>query len=213
MRKENKKHKKYKTMLYMSIVSTVMCFAVLFGTAFAWMTDSLTGRVARIEAENLSVDLVGADGASVLGQTLAFAKVNGDGTLTTVSEGETLCWEPDVTYQLPALKAVNTGSMAMLFTITVESQDPGEGSINILDMIDFMITVGGEKANVTVDGNNMKTEAFTLSTDDMATEGINEADSGEILISGRLNKEAAESYKGQQIGSIIIKLDAQQIVQ
>lgn len=206
MRYENKKIKKYKPMMYACILSLVMCFVMFFGTTFAWMTDSMTGRVARVEAENLSVDLVGADGVSVIDKALSFAKVNVDGTLTAVSEGETLSWEPDVTYQLPAIKAVNTGTMDMLFTITVESQNTGEGSINIFDIIDFTITVGGATVNA---------NGFTLPTDDLATEDTNEAESGEILISGqlKLDKEAAKDYMGQQIGSIVIKLDAQQIVQ
>lgn len=213
MRNENKGHRKCKLMIFMSVVSAVMCFAVLFENAFAWMTDNLTGRVVWIEAENLSVDLVDADGTSVMGKLLAFVKLNVDGTMEAVSEGEKHCWEPDVNYQLPAMKAINTGTMDMLFTITVESQNTGEGSKNIFEIIDFAITVGGSTANLTAVGNSIKTEGFTLPTDDLSTADINEAYSGEILISGQLKKETAESYMGEQIGSIIIKLDAQQIVQ
>ena len=58
-----------KRALLASVLSVVLCFAMLVGSTFAWFTDSVTSGKNQIVAGNLKVDLIhvggGEDGADV----------------------------------------------------------------------------------------------------------------------------------------------------
>ena len=52
-----------KKALFLSVISMVICVSMLIGSTFAWFTDSATANVNTIQAGNLDVELVKADGS------------------------------------------------------------------------------------------------------------------------------------------------------
>ena len=190
MQRKSKKQKSFIVALCAGLVSLFLCTVVWLETTYAWMTDEQSGKVINIRAENLSVALVDAAGGNSLsGQTLVFQKVKGDGSLETPVEG--MRWEPDVTYQLPAMQIENIGTLHAECTLFIESVSKIEG-IGISDLVAFTITLDGTE----------------LTEDKIIVEAGKQ--SGNIVISAQLKKDAAEAYVGQQIGSIAIALEAKQ---
>ena len=62
--------KNTKRALLASVLSVVLCFAMLVGSTFAWFTDSVSTGVNKIVAGNLAIDLVDESGNSLEGKTL-----------------------------------------------------------------------------------------------------------------------------------------------
>ncbi|MBR4766874.1 MAG: SipW-dependent-type signal peptide-containing protein, partial [Clostridia bacterium] len=87
--------KNTKKSLVLSVIGIVMCVAMLIGTTFAWFTDSVTTGTNTIQAGTLDIDLVDAEGNSLAGQQLEFAKAAG------APSDEQVLWEPGCTYTLP----------------------------------------------------------------------------------------------------------------
>ncbi len=102
-----------KRVLLMSLLSLVMCCAMLVGSTFAWFTDSVTSGTNKIVAGNLDVALYhDVDGAEteVTGDTVLFAKN---------AAGETFNWEPGaVAYETFTVK--NVGSLALKYKLALK---------------------------------------------------------------------------------------------
>ena len=98
--------KSTKRALITSVLAILMCVAMLIGTTFAWFTDTASTGVNKIQAGNLDVQLLDATtGDSIEGETLQFKKAAG------ATQGEQVLWEPGCTYELPAFKVKNNGSL------------------------------------------------------------------------------------------------------
>ena len=103
-----------KRTLALSLLVMLLCVAMLVGTTFAWFTDSASTAVNKIQAGTLDVALemktTTADGqtgwVNAEGQTLTWKKAAG-------GENEAILWEPGCTYELPELRIVNKGSLAL----------------------------------------------------------------------------------------------------
>ena len=76
-----------------SVLSVVLCFAMLVGSTFAWFTDSASTGVNKIVAGNLAIDLVDESGNSLEGKTLGWVAYDG-------REQEAILWEPGCTYNM-----------------------------------------------------------------------------------------------------------------
>lgn len=59
--------KNQKRALVFSVLSIVLCAAMLIGTTFAWFTDNASTSVNSIEAGTIKVDLVNKEGDSLVG--------------------------------------------------------------------------------------------------------------------------------------------------
>ena len=57
-----KRKKTTRRALVSSIISLLMCMAMLIGTTFAWFTDTASTAVNRIQSGTLKVKLVGENG-------------------------------------------------------------------------------------------------------------------------------------------------------
>ena len=125
MKKRTTKHA-----LLTSVMSLILCFAMLLGTTFAWFTDTASTAVNRIQAGNLDVQLLGADGNSLEGQTLSWQKAAGH-------ENESLLWEPGCTYNLTPFKIKNNGNLALKYQISITGI---VGNAELLNAIDFTVT-------------------------------------------------------------------------
>ena len=119
--------KNTKRALLASILSVVLCCAMLIGSTFAWFTDSASTAVNNIQAGALKVDLVDKDGNSLDGKTLEFVKAEN-------ANDEDVLWEPGCTYNLPAVYVKNNGNLALKYKLVVSGV---EGNAKLLEAIEF----------------------------------------------------------------------------
>ena len=109
-----------KRALLASVLSVVLCFAMLIGSTFAWFTDSVTSGKNKIVAGNLDVELYTKD-------------VNGEYT-TVVGEDTNLLmdgalWEPGHV-EVINLKVANLGTLALKYKFGVNIASE-KGSTNV----------------------------------------------------------------------------------
>ena len=123
---------KTKKALRGSLFALFLCIVLLIGTTFAWFTDSVSTGVNKIQAGNLKVGLEKktADGwVDATQEDLQFVKAEGH-------EGEAILWEPGCTYELPQLRVVNKGNLALKYKVQI-SGIKGDAELN--DVIDWTI--------------------------------------------------------------------------
>ena len=170
--------------LMSSVVALLLCCAMLIGTTFAWFTDTASTAVNKIQAGTLDVALEMYDGAnwvSAEGKTLQF-KVNG----AIPAAGTQILWEPGCTYELPALRVVNKGNLALKYKVIITGIN-GDATLN--DVIDWTIgTVAlGTEQHLAVGANN------------------------EFTIKGHMQETAGNEYQGLSIDGIGITVVATQL--
>ena len=126
--------------LFMSIVSLILCCAMLVGTTFAWFTDSVTSGNNVIAAGNLDVALYHSDkdapnGEEVTGNTKLFDDVDPD------------LWEPGaVAYE--NFKVVNEGTLALKYRMSLKTLEQSEvNGYKLGDVIKVGFKQGGFTSN------------------------------------------------------------------
>ena len=126
------KNKSTKHALLASILSIVMCFAMLIGSTFAWFTDEVKSGMNKIVAGNLDVEL----------------EYSLDGTTWTAVDETTnmfkedALWEPGYT-EVVYLRVSNVGSLALKYQFGINVADKFIGKtaddkdIDLSDFIEF----------------------------------------------------------------------------
>ena len=180
----NNNQKATKRALLTSVMALVMCVVMLVGTTFAWFTDTASTAVNKIQAGNLKVDLEmqKPDGSwvSAEGQTLTFKTKDN-------RAADKILWEPGCRYELPALRVVNKGNLALKYKIQITGI---QGDAKLNKVIDWEIT-GTE---VSEDGYaHLAANAFK-----------------EIKIKGVMQTTAGNEYQGLSIEGIGITVYATQ---
>ena len=183
-----------KRALLTSVMALVMCVVMLVGTTFAWFTDTARTSVNKIEAGNLDVVLQMEDGTGwkdAEGETLEFKKE------ANAPAGEKVLWEPGATYELPKLRVVNNGNLALKYKINVSGakdadNDPNLDSLKLLDVLEWTYEVGGQ--------------AYALNSDKSL--GVGKADT--LVIKATMDKNANNDYQGMAIEGIAITVYATQ---
>ena len=199
-----KSKKAVRSALGMSVLSIALCAAMLIGTTFAWFTDTASTAVNKIQAGTLDVALEMNEGTketpkwvSAEGKTLDFVKS------PNAPAGEELLWEPGCIYNLPQLRVVNNGNLALKYKVVVSGVN---GSSKLLEAIEFKVKVG-EKAPVALadlDGILLP-EGKSAVTD---SEKVKESDL--ITISGHMKETAGNEYQGLSIDGVAITVYATQ---
>ena len=178
-----------KRALLTSVVAIFMCMAMLAGTTFAWFTDSASTAVNKIQAGTLDVVLEMKDASgnwvSAEGKTLQF-KVNGQ----IPAEGTQILWEPGCTYELPELRVVNNGNLALKYKIAITGIN-GDAKLN--EAIEWTIT------------NTSATTA--LDADHPLAAGASDT----LTIKGHMKESAGNEYQGKSIDGIGITVIATQL--
>ena len=173
--------KNTKRALLASILSVVLCCAMLIGSTFAWFTDSDSTAVNKIQAGTLDVQLVDAEtGADLEGQTLNWKKAAG------ATAGEAVLWEPGCTYELPAVKIKNNGNLALKYKLVISGV---EGNAKLLEAIEF-----------TCNGLDINTEGRLKAKET----------SSALTIKGHMKETAGNEYQGLSIDGIGITVVATQ---
>lgn len=182
------KSKHTKRALLMSMMSMLLCVAMLVGATFAWFTDSSSTGVNTIQAGTLDIELQmkNAEGnwVSAEGQTLSFVKAAGH-------ESETVLWEPGCTYNLQDLKLVNKSNLALKYKVLITGI---KGDAELNNAIDWTIKLGGEDLTI-------GSEMHWLPAD---------AAEKEFTISGHMKEAAGNEYQGRTIEGVAITVVATQ---
>ena len=188
-----------KRALLTSALAILACVAMLMGATFAWFTDAASTGVNKIVSGNLDVALEmkddNGDWVSAEGLKLDFVKAEG-------GEGELIQWEPGCRYQLPELRVVNKGSLALKYKIVIAgakdaTPENGTNDLKLLDVIDWTYTVAGE--------------TYALGTEKHLAAKITDADSYDTLtIEGHMQEQAGNEYQGLSIEGIAITVYATQ---
>ena len=174
---------KTKKALRGSLFALFLCIVLLIGMTFAWFTDTASTGVNNIQAGNLKVDLQMKDAngswVSAEGKTIDFVKASGH-------ENEAILWEPGCTYELPVLRVVNKGNLALKYKIKINGIQ------------------GDEKLNEVI---NWTISDVALDTDHSLAAG---ATSEELTIKGHMQESAGNEYQGLSIDGISITVYATQ---
>ena len=115
-----------------SAIAVLLCVVMLIGTTFAWFTDTAKTGVNKIQSGTLDIELQMKDKdgnwVNAEGKTLDFRKS------ADAPEGEAVLWEPGCTYELPELRVVNNGNLALKYKIVVSGIT---GDAKLLEAIEF----------------------------------------------------------------------------
>lgn len=173
-----------KRSLLVSAIALTLTAALLIGSTFAWFTSTASTGVNKIQAGNLKVDLEmstnGTNWESAEGKTLTF-KTKDD------RAADQILWEPGCTYELPQLRVVNKGNLALKYKIQITGI---QGDAKLNEVIDW--TINDNDINLT-EGHltaGQQGDAFT--------------------IKGHMKEKAGNEYQGLSIDGIGITVCATQ---
>ena len=202
----NNNQKATKRALLTSIMALVMCVVMLVGTTFAWFTDTASTAVNKIQAGNLDIELQmkNNDGKWVdaENQTLNFLQKQGEKQVPS----EDILWEPGCTYELPELRIVNKGNLALKYKISISgakdaTPENDKNDLKLLDVIDWTYSVtGAGGATVAELGTERHLAAKTADEDVFDT----------LTIKGQMQTSAGNDYQGMAIEGIAITVVATQ---
>ena len=175
--------KSTKRALLSSALAILMCVAMLIGTTFAWFTDTASTAVNKIQSGKLDValEMQKADGSweSAEGKTLTFKTADN-------RAADKILWEPGCTYELPKLRVVNKGNLALKYTVEITGIN-GDAKLNeVIDWTIAGITVGNTFTSLAVGANS------------------------EFTIKGHMQETAGNEYQGLTIDGIGITVFATQ---
>ena len=150
--------KSTKRALLGSVMAMVLCLAMLVGATFAWFTDTASTGVNKIQAGNLDVALEMKDGdnwVSAEGKTLTFKTKDN-------RAADQILWEPGCTYELPQLRVVNKGNLALKYKIQITGIQ-GDAKLNevinwtindaAIDLTEGHLTAGQQGDAFTIKGH------------------------------------------------------------
>ncbi len=127
----NTKHTK--RALLASVLSLLLCISMLVGSTFAWFTDSATTGVGNIVAGTLDIDLVDANGDTLVGEGKSIGFVKADGSAIT----ENILWEPGCSYLLEEVKLVNKGNLYAKCKLVITAINGAtDGDVDLANVID-----------------------------------------------------------------------------
>ena len=175
--------KKTKKALRGSLFALFLCIVLLIGTTFAWFTDTASTGVNKIQSGRLDVSLEMQDSngewVSAENQMLTFKTADN-------RAADEILWEPGCTYELPQLRVVNNGNLALKYKIKINGIQ------------------GDEKLNEVIDWTINDT---ALDADHSLAAG---ATSDPLTIKGHMQESAGNDYQDLSIEGVSITVYATQ---
>mgnify|MGYP000308547982 CR=1 FL=1 len=190
-------NKNQKRALSFSMLSIVLCVAMLIGTTFAWFTDNASTGVNLIQAGTLDIELQKSEDN---GETWTAVGKNESLAFQKAAEGEEVLWEPGVTYNLPLLRVVNKGNLALKYKIQISGLD---GNAELLNAIDFTLKNGEEMVDLTT------YEGHIAGMQESGSPTVDKELSS-LTISGHMRESAGNEYQGLTLNGIYITVAATQ---
>ena len=179
---------KTKKALRGSLFALFLCIVLLIGTTFAWFTDTASTGVNKIQSGKLDVSLEMANGTNDNNETVWVSAENRMLTFKTKDgrSADQILWEPGCTYELPQLRVVNNGNLALKYKIKINGIQ------------------GDEKLNEVIDWTISDT---ALDADHKLAAG---ATSDPLTIKGHMQESAGNEYQDKSINGISITVVATQ---
>ncbi len=187
---------KTKKALRGSLFALFLCILLLIGTTFAWFTDTASTGVNKIQSGRLDVSLEKFDTAqnkwvSAENDTLTFKTADN----RTADE---ILWEPGCTYELPELRVVNNGNLALKYKLKINGI---QGDEELNKVIDWTYSVSGAGGDAVA---SLDTERHLA-----AKTGDNDV-FDTLTIKGHMQESAGNDYQGLSINGISITVVATQ---
>ncbi len=116
--------------LVMSVLSMLMCVALLAGSTFAWFTDNASTAVNKIESGTLDIQLLDTESTtanSLEGKSLSFEKA-------AASESKEILFEPGARYALQQAWLYNNGSLHAKYQVVITGIDGSSELAKVLDV-------------------------------------------------------------------------------
>ena len=180
---------KTKKALRGSLFALFLCIVLLIGTTFAWFTDTASTGVNKIQSGRLDVSLEMANGTNDNNETVWVSAEDQMLTFKTKDgrSADQILWEPGCTYELPQLRVVNNGNLALKYKIKINGI---QGDEKLNEVIDW--TINDKDINLTEQHltAGQKGDAFT--------------------IKGHMQESAGNDYQGLSIEGISITVVATQ---
>ena len=175
---------KTKKALRGSLFALFLCIVLLIGTTFAWFTDTASTGVNKIQAGRLDVSLEKFDTA----QDKWVSAENDILTFKTADNrsADQILWEPGCTYELPQLRVVNNGNLALKYKIKINGI---QGDEKLNEVIDWTIS------DTALDADHS-----------LAAGKTSEA----LTIKGHMQESAGNEYQNMSIDGISITVVATQ---
>ena len=180
--------------LVMSVISLVLCCAMLVGTTFAWFTDSVTSTNNIIKSGTLDVEMWYSNDGSSWADASTGAIFNHEH------------WEPGYT-DVKYIEISNKGNLAFKFQLNIlPVSDPVAGEVNLADVIDVYLlenTVTREDVNA---ATPVGTLAQLMSDPDGAAYGIMLPASGSNNVADLAPEHEAIAKTGTAKYTIALKM-------
>ena len=185
---------KTKKALLMSVLSMVLCVAMLVGMTFAWFTDTASTSVNKIQAGELKIKLLGADGKELSATNpLTWQKPAGH-------ETEEVLWEPNCEYNLETFKVQNAGNLAVKYKVILKATDiTNKDGKTLLDVLVWK--VNGKNVDFSTLGNGIEI---------IANKKLLKSITDEIKVSAHMKAEAGNDYQGLKIDGFGVEVYATQ---
>ena len=191
-----------KRALLTSILAICLCLVMLIGSTFAWFTDTASTSVNKIQSGTLDVglEMKDADGkwVSAEGKTLTFKTKDN-------RAADQILWEPGCTYELPELRVVNNGNLALKYKVEitgiVTNSAPVAGSPNLNDVITWTIVTSDRNEAKDESGNVLSGQYYLLPAN---------TTTAPLTIKGHMKEDAGNEYQGLSIEGISVTVYATQ---
>ena len=185
---------KTKKALLMSVLSMVLCVAMLVGMTFAWFTDTASTGVNKIQAGELKIKLLGANDRELSKDTsLTWQKAAGH-------EAEEVLWEPNCTYNLETFKVRNAGNLAVKYKVILKATDiTNKDGKTLLDVLEWK-----------VNGNNVDFKTLGNGIEILADQQLPKGATMTIDVSAHMKAEAGNDYQGLKIDGFGVEVYATQ---
>ena len=185
---------KTKKALLMSVLSMVLCVAMLVGMTFAWFTDTASTGVNKIQAGELKIKLLDANDRELSKDTsLTWQKAAGH-------EAEEVLWEPNCTYNLETFKVRNAGNLAVKYKVILKATDiTNKDGKTLLDVLEWK-----------VNGNNVDFKTLGNGIEILADQQLPKGATMTIDVSAHMKAEAGNDYQGLKIDGFGVEVYATQ---
>ena len=186
---------KTKKALLMSVLSMVLCVAMLVGMTFAWFTDTASTGVNKIQAGELKIKLLGANDRELSKDTsLTWQKAAGH-------EAEEVLWEPNCTYNLETFKVRNAGNLAVKYKVILKATDiTNKDGKTLLDVLEWK-----------VNGKNVDFKTLGNGIEILADQQLPKGATMTIDVSAHMKAEAGNDYQGLKIDGFGVEVYATQL--
>ena len=202
--------KNTKRALLTSALAILACAAMLVGTTFAWFTDTASTAVNKIVSGKLDVELQYAKAWDAeTGAPTEWADAEGSLLNFRTADGRTenILWEPGCTYQLPELRLVNHGTLALKYKIVI-SGIAGDATLNEViqwNYDQYSLQDGRYEA-----GRGEELSPTQNSIVGIMLPGENGDVTDPIVISGHMQEDAGNEYQNLSIDGIAVTVYATQ---